>query len=298
MTTGIITPQQLEFLLLLSKTGFITNKHLEQVGFAKLKNSNHYLTKRLLDGQYIGRVMVVAGFGFGRKVMYFLSKKGAELISETYNIDLEDIAYTPIKGGIYTAKDGNEVTQIRTDFQHKEAYISAFLAFNEYLKQTDYDLVDYKHYYQLKGEKSTTLTLNGKNFRPDGIWFTESIEPNAPRFVYVVEIHRHSERKHIIRQLQQQVEAIKQKSVQNRFNFEHPYLVISIFTDENLKVMQSILEELKQSENWKFFEKFFLFARLEDLQEDFYKGLGYFGNVRKPIPKTLKIPFKNGMDIL
>ena len=73
--TGSITPQQLEFLKILSKTGFLTNKHLEQVDFAKLKNSNHYLTKRLLDGGYIGRLMVSSGFGFGRKVMYFLVKK-------------------------------------------------------------------------------------------------------------------------------------------------------------------------------------------------------------------------------
>lgn len=35
--TGSITPQQLEFLKILSKTGFLTNKHLEQVDFAKLK---------------------------------------------------------------------------------------------------------------------------------------------------------------------------------------------------------------------------------------------------------------------
>lgn len=69
-----ITQQQAEFLLLLSKTGFLTNKHLEQVGFARLKTSNHYLTKRLLDGQFIGRMYVVGGFGFARKVLYFLAK--------------------------------------------------------------------------------------------------------------------------------------------------------------------------------------------------------------------------------
>lgn len=286
--TGSITPQQTEFLLLLSKTGFLTNKHLEQLQFAKLKNSNHYLTKRLLDGRYIGRVMVSSSFGVGRKVMYFLVKKGAELVAETYNLPIESLSFSPLKGGIYTAKNGDEVSIIRADFQHKEAYITAFLAFEQYLQGTDYQIIDYKHYYQLKGDRSTTLQVHGKNFRPDGIWFCESIDKNAPNFVYVVEIHRHSERKHIIRQLRQQVEAIKEKSVQNRFGFTHPYLVLSIFTDENIKPMQGVLEELKQSEDWQVIEKFFLFSRLEDLINiGFYDGFGYFGGVKKPIPKQI-----------
>lgn len=284
MDTGAVTPQQLEFLKILSTTGFLTNKHLEQIGFAKLKNSNHYLTKRLLDGGYIGRVMISSGFGFGRKVMYFLVKKGAELVAEAFNLPLESLSFSPLKGKIYTAKNGDEVSLIRADFVHKEAYITAFLAFSMYLKNTDYELTDYKHYYQLKGDKGTTLKLNNKAFRPDGIWFTESTDKSAPNFVYVVEIHRHSERKHIIRQLRQQVEAIKQKSVQQRFEFEHPYLVLSIFTDENLTAMQGVLAELKQSEDWEIMQKFFLFARLEDLLRDFENGIGYFGN-KKPIPK-------------
>ena len=286
--TGAVTPQQLAFLKILSMTGFFTNKHLAQMGLVKLSTTNSYLVKRLLDGGYIGRVMVSSGFGFGRKVMYFLVKKGAELVAEVYNLPLESLAYSPLKGGIYTAKNGDEVSLIRADFQHKEAYISAFLAFTLYLQNTDYEITNNKHYYQLKGDKGTTLKLNNKNFRPDGIWFTESINPDAPKFVYVVEIHRHSERKHIIRQLRQQVEAIKEKSVQKRFGFEHPYLVLSIFTGENLTAMRGILDELKSTEDWAIIEKFFLFAKLDDLMTDFYKGLGYFGGNKKPIPKNIE----------
>lgn len=177
--TGSITPQQTQFLYLLSKTGFLTNKHLEQIGFAKTQNSKHYLTKRLLDGRYIGRLMVSSGFGFGRKVMYFLVKRGAELVAQAYNLPLESLSYSPLKGGIYTAKNGDEVSLIRADFIHKEAYICAFLAFEAYLENTDYDLTDYRHYYQLKGDKSTTISVNGKNIRPDGIWWATSHEAGA-----------------------------------------------------------------------------------------------------------------------
>lgn len=283
-----IQPKHIEFLLLLSKTGFLTNKHIEMLGFASLKTTNHNLANTLLTGGYIGRVMVSTGFGFGRKVMYFLVKKGAELLEEIYGYSLETLTFSNLKGGIYTKKNGEEVSVIRADFQHKEAYITAFLAFQKYLNSTNnYELTDYKHYYQRGSNKATTLTIGGKNFRPDGIWFAESIEANQPKYVYVVEIHRHSDRKHIIRQLRQQIEALKEKGVQKRFGFEHPYLILSIFTDKNLQSMQSVLEDLKRSEDWEIIEKFCFFARLDDLVNDFYKGLGYFGGINKPIPKNI-----------
>ncbi len=285
--SGAITPQQTDFLRLLSTTGFITNKHLEQVNFGTPKNSKHYLTKRLLDAGYIGRVMIASPYGIGRKVMYFLAKKGAEFIATTDNIPLEEIAFTRVKGGIHTAKDGGEVSLIRADFPHKEAYISAFLSFLNYLKRTDYTLTDYKHYYQLTGDKNTALPLKNRNFRPDGIWFCEGIYPSDVKFTYVVEIHRHSERKHIIRQLRQQVEAIKEESLKKRFGIDYPHFVLSIFTDENLSAMQGIIKELQEMPEWEYMESFFIFARLEDLKVDFYNGLGYFGDVKKPVPKDL-----------
>lgn len=285
--TGSITPQQAKFLLLLSKVGYLTNKHLEQIGFVKAKNSNHYLTKNLLDGQYIGRILVSSSFGVGRKVMYFLVKKGAEFVSETHGIPIENISYSPVKGGVYTAKNGEKVSIIRSDFVHKEIYISTFLAFEQYLQNTNYELVDYRHYYHTKNDKNTLISIDERNIRPDGIWFVKSIEPNEKDFVYIVEIHRHSERKHIIKQLRQQVQAIKEKSVQKRYNFNFPCLVISVFANENLTAMRGILEELKQTDDWEIIEKFFLFAKFEDILNNFYDGLGYFGGIKKPIPKYL-----------
>lgn len=231
--------------------------------------------------------MVASGFGIGRKVVYFLAKKGAVFIADMHGIPLEEISYNAVKGGIHRNETGEEMAVIRTDFAHKEAYITAFIAFNMYIQGTDYLITDYKHYYQRIGNKGTTLQLNHKNFRPDGIWFMESIDQTAPKYVLVVEIHRHSDRKHIIRQLRQQVEALKQRSVQNRFGFNHPYLVLSVFCDENIKVMQGVLEELKQMPEWEYFKNYFFFSRLEDLKVNFYDGLGYFGRIEKPFPKKI-----------
>ena len=278
-----ITPKQYEFLKILAKIGYITNPLIEQAGLVKKQTSNHFITRQLLGGGYIGRIMVVPSFGFGRKVLYYLTKKGAGLVAEVEGVELDDLIYSNLKGGIQTSKDGQDTSVVRADFVHKERYISLFLALEKYLEKTNYYIAKPLHYYQPK-KHGTALTLNGKNFRPDGIVFCESVEPNKPVFAYVMEIHRHSDRRKIINQLRQQAQAIEQKSFKNRFGVEYPHFVLSVFTDENLKVMQSVVQELQNFPEWGYIKAFFMFARLEDLKQDFYNGFAYFGGEKKPLP--------------
>jgi DNA-binding MarR family transcriptional regulator len=282
---GMITPLQVDFLRLLTRTGFATNAHIQQMQIGHPTNSKHYLTKRLLDGLYIGRVMMASPYGFGRRTMYYLTKKGAELIAEIDQTPLDEISYTPHKGGIQSAKDRGEVSLIRADFPHKEKYICSFLALEKHLESTDYEIKKYHHYYQLSGDKGTTLNLNGRNFRPDGIWFCESVTGKNPVYAYVVEIHRHSERKKIIKQLRHHVEAFKVGSMAERFGIDHPYFILSIFADENIDSMKSIIAELQTDpDTWAYIEKFFMFATITDVKDNFYNAFGYFGGNKKPIP--------------
>lgn len=282
--TGLLTETQLKLLRLLTRTGFATNKHLAQMQINRLQNSNNYITDRLLKGNYIGRVMVNASFGTGRKVMFYITKKGAKFIADNDGIPLESLAYTTYSGGIKKAHIDGEVSLVRTDFAHKERYISTFLALENYLENTDYLISNFYHYYQLKGDKGTALTINDKNFRPDGIVFCEAITPNKPTFAYVIEIHRHSDRRRIIMQLLQHIEAIKQQSLKARFGFDKPYFVLSVFTDENLAVMKSVITELQTFEEWQYIQKFFMFAKLDDLLQNFYAGAVYFDGSKKPLP--------------
>lgn len=289
--TGLLTETQLKFLRLLTRTGFATNKHLAQMQINRLQNSNNHITDRLLKGNYIGRVMVNASFGTGRKVMFYITKKGAKFIADNDGIPLESLAYTTYSGGIKKAHIDGEVSLVRTDFAHKERYISTFLALENYLENTDYLIGDFYHYYQLKGDKGTSLAVNGKNFRPDGVIFCEPITPQKPTFAYVIEIHRHSDRRRIIMQLLQHIEAIKQQSLKARFGFDKPYFVLSVFTDENLAVMKSVISELQTFDEWQYIQKFFIFAKLDDLLQNFYAGAVYFGGSKKPYHRKNN-PFK------
>lgn len=282
--TGLLTETQLKFLRLLTRTGFATNKHLAQMQINRLQNSNNHITDRLLKGNYIGRVMVNASFGTGRKVMFYITKKGAKFIADNDGIPLESLAYTTYSGGIKKAHIDGEVSLVRTDFAHKERYISTFLALENYLENTDYLIGNFYHYYQLKGDKGTALTVDDKNFRPDGIVFCKPITPQKPTFAYVIEIHRHSDRRRIIMQLLQHIEAIKQQSLKSRFGFDKPYFVLSVFTDENLAVMKSVISELQTFDEWQYIQKFFMFAKLDDLLQNFYAGAVYFGGSKKPLP--------------
>lgn len=279
-----ITPLQLEFLRLLKRTGFATNKHLEQVSIGKnpTKNSQSHLTKGLLSSNHIGRVNVVSGYGIGKRVMYFLTKKGAEFIAEIDGTEPENTPYI-------TGKQGEEIQIIRADFPHKEKYISCFLALEQYLENTDYFMSDTFHYYQ-RNKGGTTLNINGKNFRPDGIYFIDSINPEQPKYTYIVEIHRHSDRKKIISQLRQHVEAYLIGSMKNRFNINYPYFVLSIFAGENIAIMRSVIEELAQDEKtWMYMQKFFLFGELDSIiEQGIYESFAYFGGTKKPFPPKSK----------
>jgi hypothetical protein len=271
-----ITPLQADFLRLLGRTGFATNAHISQMEIGTPKNSKHYLTKTLLDGLLIGRVMIAAPFGMGRKVMYYLTKKGAVLLAELDRIDLAEISYTIHKGGIQRAQDGGEVSIIRADFQHKERYICAFLALSQYLENTDYEINMAHHYYQLAGDRGTTLELDGRNFRPDGIVFSRAITTKKPIYTYVVEIHRHSDRKRIIQQLRQHVHAFQAGSM------------AAVFTAENTAVMRSVIDELQtEPDTWAYMRKLFMFAELNELMADFYGACAYFGGDKKPIPPKI-----------
>ena len=285
-----ITPLQVDFLRLLGVTGFATNAHISQMEIGTPKNSKHYLTKTLLEGLLIGRVMIAAPFGMGRKVMYYLTKKGAALLAELDGLDLAEISYTTHKGGIQRAQDGGEVSIIRADFQHKERYICAFLALRKYLENTDYEINQAYHYYQLAGDRGTTLELDGRNFRPDGIVFNKATTPKKPTYAYVLEIHRHSDRKRIIQQLRQHVHAFQAGSMAARFGIDYPYFVLSIFTAENTAVMRSVIEELQTDpDTWAYMRKLFMFAELGELMDDFYGACLYFGGVKKPIPPKINI---------
>lgn len=285
--TGQITPIQMDFLRLLTRTGFATNQHIDQMEIIKLKQSNSHLTKRLINSNYIGRVLISAEFGTGRKVMYYITKRGAKMVAESDNIDLSELVFTTYSGGIKKAHVDGEVSLVRTDFTHKERYISTFLAIERYLQKTTHLMGDFFHYYKTKGNNGTALALHGKNFKPDGILFCEPTNPKKPTFAYVIEVHRHSDRKHIIKQLLKHVEAMKFESFQQRFGHDDPYFVLSIFTDQNLSVMRSVIDELQTYDEWEYIERFFMFGKLDEILKDFYNGFAYYGGEKKPFPPKL-----------
>lgn len=282
----IFTSRQIEILRLLARIGFVTNKHLEQmeIGINPTKNSQSRVMSTLLTAGYIARVNVVSGFRIGKRVMYYLTKRGAEFIASIEEIDLATIPYMPV------GKDGIESEIVRADFPHKEAYISCFLELEKYLTNTEYEVSDFFHYYQ-RSKGGTTLTLpKGKNFRPDGIYFLESIHAEEPPYAYVIELHRHSDRKKIIKQLRQHAEAYRGGSLADRFGKTHSYFVLSVFAGENVAVMRSVIDELKtEPQTWAYMQKYFMFGELDAIMNDgFYEAFAYFGGVKKPFPaKTL-----------
>ena len=177
---------------------------------------------------------------------------------------------------------------IRADFPHKEAYVSALIAFERYLESTEYQIIEYQHYYDRK-MGSTSIEIGGRRFRPDGLMSVDPIVPSRPSYAFIVELDRHSDRKKIVQQLKRHVDAFKQKGFADKFGQGKPHFVLSIYVAENVVAMQQVIDTLKQDpETWPYIERFFMFAELEALRSDFYEACIYFGGSKKPLPPTTR----------
>ncbi len=294
MTNTHITPRRIEFLRLLTRTGFASTRHLAESGL--IANATGYsqskFFKPMLEQLLIGRMMVISPYGIGKRVMYYLTKQGAELIAALDGLEIETIRYVPLKGGIVKAADsGKDENLVRADFPHKEAYVSVLIALERYLGGTEYQISQSRHYYDRK-IGGTSTEVGGKRFRPDGLVVLKPLIPTQPQYSFVIELHRHSDRKKIIAQLKRHVDAYKSGAFSSYFGKENPYFVLSVYAAENVAVMRQVIDTLRQdTEAWPYMERFFLFAELEALKLNFYSACGYFGGVKKPLPPlTLEVP--------
>lgn len=284
-----ITPRRIEFLRLLTRTGFASTRHLAESGL--VENATSYsqsaFFKPLLDRLLIGRMMVVSPYGIGKRVMYYITRKGAEFVAETDGTDPVEMRYVPLRGGKVKAADTNETeAKVRADFPHKEAYVSTLIALERYLADSDYRISRSRHYYDLKNGGSGA-TLGGKRFRPDGLAIVDSVVASQPQYGFVIELHRHSNRKSIVLQLKRHADAFKAGALAGYFGKGNPYFVLSVYAAENVAVMRQVIETLRQdAESWPYMERFFLFAELEALKSDFYGACAYFGGPKKPLPPT------------
>lgn len=287
MPSNQISPKRIEFLRLLTRTGFASTRHLAESGIVEnaMNYSQSAFFKPLLDGSFVGRITVVSPYGIGKRVMYYLTKRGAELVAEADGLDPDRVRFVPLRGGIVRAADGGrEESLIRADFPHKEAYVSVLLALERFLDGTDYAVDGYRHYYDRRGG-APTFELGGKNYRPDGLVSVSSPSPGAPRYSFVVELHRHSDRKKIAAQLLRHVDAIRSDSFASHFGKGQPYFVLSVYAAENVAAMKHVVDSLREdAQAWPYLERYFMFAELSELTSDFYKACGYFGGAKKPLP--------------
>lgn len=291
MPSTQITPKRIEFLRMLTRTGFASTRHLAESGLIgnAMSYSQSAFFKPLLDQLLVGRITVVSPYGIGKRVMYYLTRKGAGLVAEADGLDVETVRYVPLRGGIAKAADGTkDESLVRADFPHKEAYVSVLIALERYLDRTDYQVTGYQHYYDKK-RGVPTFELGGKRFRPDGLVKVGSHVSGTPQYSFAIEVHRHSDRRKIAEQLLRHAHAIKEGAMGPHFGKGNPHFVLSVYAAENVAAMRQVIETLKQDRAmWPYFERFFLFAELSELTADFYGACGYFGGQKKPLPPLVE----------
>ncbi|MFS2137774.1 hypothetical protein [Duganella sp. Dugasp56] len=225
-----ITPRRIEILCMLTRAGFASTRHLAESGLIgnAMSYSQSAFFKPMLDQQLVGSIAVVSLYGIGKRVMYYLTRMGAELVAEVDGLDIEDVRYAPLRGGIAKAADGtSEESLVRADFPHKEAYVSVLIALERRLDRTDYQVTVCKHYYHKK-RGVPTFELGGKRFRLNGLIRVNSHVEGTLQYAFAIEVHCHSDRRKTAEQLLHHAQTIRDGDMSPHFGMDNPHFVLSV----------------------------------------------------------------------
>lgn len=196
---------------------------------------------------------------------YALSKKGAETIAETLNVDPETVFFP--HGGV----------QAKSPFQfpHRAMLIQLLAMFlgHEKSHEGHFEVLDLLPEFRYvganrlgTGHKITRVEIEGnfkeKSIIPDGIIRFRAGDITR---VATIEFHRATSTAEIIKQLHKHTEAIQQRRFSGMFNQQPANHVLSVYDD--VPKMQNVLAGIRAGEIPDF-EKYsagFHFASLDDV---------------------------------
>ncbi len=195
-TYRYLTAQQLVDLNIASST---TNAR-DQI-FSKLETGRQPLAKAHNAGRFIG---------YGQlPYIHYLTKYGAIALAEYYRVPLEKIIYP--KGGV----------QFQRDIFHRIKVIDYHIKFRQWAKQHGYRITIADMYFDKIGSqrqggqvsKTKVILSDGSFIEPDAIL---GIQHQGQDSIYVLEYHRHTDKKRVAQQLSKVRQAIDSDGAINR----------------------------------------------------------------------------------
>lgn len=207
-------------------------------------------------------------FGKGRLPrVYTLTRRGAEIVAEIERCDLSDVTW-PV-GGV----------QFANDFEHRAAYIDAWIAFDAWIAADDRrECLEVRHYFDATGSNRLGSGMRsacrvdlprGGYIIPDGLAYFDT---GTKRRAVALEIHHFPDTKRIVKQLLGHIPALEIEAYSNAFGHNAASRVLSISTDPALTVR--VMDRLMEIDEFKATPAFqrVAFNTLEGVKADFGNG--------------------------
>lgn len=266
-----IRERHLKILEALAVYKYLTVTQFIEIGVKKHKQNINETLKEMRETKkpLIGFVKLGLLPGVGKlPYVYYLEKKGVEVLIDYLNLTLKQINYPVGKATIFSR-----------DYFHRVYCIDFQIALRKWANKKVDSVEFYYNYYdkigsnrKIGGEKSRTLTRididKEKYIIPDSIF---KISKNNANAIYLFEQHNGKDTKKFLKQFLNHALVIKKHLVKKIYGTKNDHRVCCVF--EEPTIMEAVKRRLQEEHViYELFKDYFLFKTNDMVKEMFFNG--------------------------
>ena len=270
-----MSESELKILEGLAKYKYLTTSQMHYLKILKNKEGLYQRLRQLRAGKkpLIKNNIFGVFAGKGRlEDFYFLTKYGVNFLIENTEFEEEEIK----------APKGTS-TLFARDYYHRLETINFYLYFINWINEhQDLEEVFLDYYFDKVGNNRKTKNLRAKNkidIEQTGGYIIPDIvvnftHKNTP-YLFFIEQHNGKDTKKLLKQLYYHLLALEEGAGAEKYKMKKNHRIAVIF--EHKGILKATIERMQTIEEFKAFEKFFIFKTNEDLKQDFYNNWLTFG---------------------
>ena len=258
-----------EIMKLLATNKFLTSSQLVELGVYKRRGDLTNSLKKFIDqykNPFIDKITFPIDPSKGKlESIYYLTRKGVKFL-------IEDLDYP--EHSIKATKSKPTTTQ---DYFHRKSTIDFHIYLRKWLQSNDGIVISLNYDFDKQGnnrskDKSQHLRAinnlelsNGVSFIPDII---TKFKVAKREYLFLFEQHNGKSSKRLINQLYIHLVALSEGVASKKYNFARSNRVAVVCEFESVK--NAVISRLQQREDFKAFDKFFIFKTNDELKNDFF----------------------------
>lgn len=269
MSVAWLPESNLKVLEHLATYRYLTVPQMIDLGIAKHKPSVYNILKRF---KTLPRKLVEQKkFGLipGKKnihSIYFLTRKGAELVAEVYRVELREISYPK---GVYV---------FQNDYFHRVATIDFHISLRKWAEGTGSSVAFFHTYFDKTGSNrggvggklraKTRYDLKEGSFVPDVVYLLH-LPDGRPRLV-TVEIHNGKDTGRFMKQMEAHIQALEEGAISVAHEVEFANSIRWVFEHE--ATMKAAMRRIRQKTDYQGFQPYIEFNTVKRIKEGFEVG--------------------------